>query len=348
MNVNLTSHSVLAQVQSRARLQARMETLQYEISSGTLQNAGQVLGAGSRSLISAYQERISISAYRSNIQSAQYQLETAYSSLGSLNDLVESLKQNLVAVQSGAAALDRAQSSAHAILDQLPSILSGTSGVKNPLLGQNGPATSVMNYFSPATQSAHQDFIAQFSLSFGGAPDSVDTNGITSQQISDFIDSFAASYDNESAWGAEWTGGVIDPKSVLIGKGNAVSLPTLTGITSLRAITAASVILVELGSANFNSETSNALAQKALTLISSAQTSLTGYRAFIGEMQNKIAAAEDRQSGSDALLIKKISKIESIDQNSAISELTSLKSQLELSYTMTSYLGDLLLANYIR
>jgi flagellar hook-associated protein 3 FlgL len=346
MNFGMTSHSALLQSQVRSHLKARMEAIQSEVSSGIIQNPGRTLGANSRNLISAFQDRDLVAAYRVNIQRANSHLDATYNSLGSLNDLVENLKQSLVAVQATTGDTSSAFSSARSLLSGLPAIFG--NGIDTALSGQNGAATKIIDYFSPASPQARENFLSRFAQQFGERPANIDASRVTAVQISAFFESVEIDYQNETGWSNIWTGGPIDATTVPIGKGDAIALPSLTNVSSLRALTAAAITLVELGMTNLNPDTRDALVQKTLMTVSVAQKTLTGFRAVIGEMQNRISVADARQIENDASLVETIGEIQGVDQNAAISELMNLKSQLEVSYTVTSYLNDMLLVKYLR
>ena len=325
-----------------------METLQSEVMNGTIEAPGRTLGSRSISLVSAFQERDANAAYKFNIARAKSQLDATYNSLSSLNDLVEAFKQTLMIATAGDISLTKVAASARSLLSSLPAILSGSAGGVNSLSGQSGTTATIADYYSPTNSAARQDFLSKFSQQFGGAPDTINAGGVDGGAISAFYDIYNAGYDNESDWSVMWTGGMIDATIIEIGRGERVALPSITSLTPLRALTAAAAFLTETGESNFSPDTGRTLAQKALVTVSAAQTSLTGYRAMVGDMQNKISSAENRQLKYDNALAISIEDLQGIDQNAAIVELTSLKSQLEVSYTMTSYLNDMLLTKYIR
>ena len=106
-------------------------------------------------------------------------------------------------------------------------------------------------------------------------------------------------------------------------------------------------MLTEFTGDNMSADAKAAVVSTAATLMGTATSALTEVQAGVGVTQSAISTANTQISAQSTLLTSSASDLDSVDTVALASRISTLQTQLETSYSLTSRLQQLSLVNYL-
>lgn len=341
---NISFRSMQSGIQA---MKSRLEKLQHEITTGRQSAPAIKLGGQSGPLFAMRQQATTVQAYRDNITASQLALRNADLSLADVSKSADEAQTLILQFRSGTLTKDQLGEAVGRLLETFSDAFAQGTGGLNPLSGQSGRLAPISPYFSNPPSIAQADYHSAFLANFGFAIDDPLASTLTGAQLASFAEGIKAGYSDPLIWEQTWLAGPVASLEVPVSSSWRASSPTVASIDGVKGLAASLVNLVELSSADVSDEAFGTAVETVTAQLGVAAKSLQDSRARIGWQQAKLIALDEtyqtRQSRIDAAL----SSLEGIDQYAAVSELNDLKSQLEISYTITSKLQDLFLARYI-
>ncbi len=315
-----------------ALLKARMQQLSGEVTSGITSDPGKAL-RGDYTQLSGLEATLSlIDAWSGSAKLAELTAQTQQSALQALDQAAGGLGTQLL--QAGSSGTQNTvgplAEQARAAFATAVSALNTRAGNRNVF---SGAATD-----QPALASADA-ILAEVTTAVAGQ--------VTTQGVVDAVKAWFASPTGYAA--LAYKGSATPASPIPIGKGQSAPLTTtaldpaivdtLTGLATAAMIDAPDVagnIVLQAGLAT-------AAGQSLLTAGNSRAT----LAAEIGITQNRIAAAQTRNTAEQSALQAAKSKLLTVDQYQAASDLQVVQTQLEMLYALTARIGNLSLVNFL-
>ena len=104
--------------------------------------------------------------------------------------------------------------------------------------------------------------------------------------------------------------------------------------------------MTEFTGSTMSTAAQQAAVTSATSLVNQALSGLTGLQASVGVTQSAISTADDQNSAKSTLLSTKTGDMKDVDVYALNTRITSLQTQIEASYELTSQMKQLSLVNY--
>jgi flagellar hook-associated protein 3 FlgL len=326
--------------------QSQLATLEVESSTGQYANLGLQLGSESGYELSLRTQDDLLQAMTSANGVIATNMSTAQSALSSILSAAQSAAQSLAQSPSGA---DPAtlQSLGQGNLQQLID-LANTNGSDGYVFGgQNTQTAPLDDYFAQPTSSAKTAIDSAFQSYFGFPVGSPQAGNITAAQMSSFLTGPFASEFASPAWGANWSTASSANTTAEISPGNVIETSTNTNAVGFQQLAEGYAMLTEFGSIGLNSTTQQALTSAATSSISQGVSSIIDVQAQLGQSQSQVTQANSEMSSQMSLLQTELGRYDNVDAAQVATELTTLSTQLETAYQLTSQIHNLNLAQYL-
>ncbi len=157
---------------------------------------------------------------------------------------------------------------------------------------------------------------------------------------------FAAQFQSPN-WGSYWSNASDANTSSEISPGNVVDTSANANAPGFQQLAQGYSMLSEFANIGLGSGAQAAVVSAASTLILQGAGSITATQAQLGLTQSQVTQANDTMSSQMTLLQTEIGRSDNVDPAQIATELTTLSTQLETSYQLTSQIHNLNLAQYL-
>ena len=329
------------------RLQGDLTTAQTELASGTLADPGLTLGArsGAIATITAHQSALTTLAgtnaiAATRLDSSQTALKTALA--GSQGFLGALISQSGIAAEPSVAGTQ-----ATAALKTLTGVLNTTVDGEFIFGGINSGQKPIADYPGAPPGAAKTAFDTAFQSAFGVLPSDPAAASITPAAIGSFIDTqFAALYDPAQFSANVSSASDTVPEST-IAEGETAVTGASANAPGFRKLFAAYTLVGELSTGTLSAAAYRTVLDKATATISAATPGLTDISTALGLSQQRVSDADDRLSLQQDTLKKALGSLQDVDTYALSNRISTLTTQIETAYSLTSKLHQLSLLNYI-
>lgn len=338
-----TYASMLQQQTISAQIQGRMSTLQTEASTGLLADPVKSMGAG----VATFYALQSTQAQQSSVQTAATAvgnrltvMQTALTSLNSLTSDISTtaLKADITAGNNGAEVVS---AEAGGALDQMLGLLNTTYNGQHVFSGNNSGAPSVVSSSSlPGGLMDQVNAIVSSAVSAkGGVPLSAsDMAGLESSLDSVVGPSGTAFTGTDNG----------QPVRVSTGGTQSLSYDMKANSQPFQDIMKGMVMLSLINSGSLDGSAKKQALTDSTQLLNGGLTELTNNTALLGAKQSQLQTISDNQKAAAAATQLQIATMDAADPYKTATELTNLKTQLQVTYEITSMIGQLSFVDYMR
>ena len=346
--VYISSTSLMSSMrQTIMSAQSNLSTAQTELSSGTYADLGLSLGEGSGQVLSLAQEKNRLSAYTAGNAAAATRLTATDTAMTSLQTTASSFLASLTAAASAGTLTSTMQDTASGNLASLISTLNTTVGGE-AIFGGINTANLPMTTYTTDPASANKTAIDNaFSAAFATSQTSSDASAITPDQMTSFLNGSFADLFSASSYGSTWSSASDQTQTTQVSATQTVTSSVSANNAAFRGLAQAYSMVSELTGSNVSAATQEAVVAAATSVLTKAMGGLTDTQASVGLAQNAITDANTRITAQTSLLSSENDSLTSVDVYALNSKITSLQTQIEASYKLTSSLQQLSLVNYL-
>jgi flagellar hook-associated protein 3 FlgL len=333
--------------QSILQMQSALAQAQTEVSTGTVADVGLSLGARTGYSLSLKSQTDQLSTYTATNAVATTRLSTTSSALDSMLSSAQGLSAALVSAQSAGGSTSTLQASATASLQSLISGLNTSVGGQAIFGGIKTDATPIADYFSTTTSSAKQAVDGAFQQAFGTSQTSSGAASISGSDMQAFLSNQFAGLYSDSNYQSTWSSASSTTIQTAISPSQTTTTSVSANSSAFQKLTQAYTMLTEFTGSNLSADARAAVVSTASALVSSGIADLTNLQSGVGVAQSAITNANSVMSTQADVLKSNVSDLESVDTYALSSTVTTLQTQLEASYSLTSRLQQLSLVNYL-
>lgn len=333
--------------QTVQRLQGDLTRAQTELASGKLADPGHSLGARSAGIaaISAHQASLSTLIDTNGIVSTR--LEASQLALKGASDGGQDFVSVLIAQRGTAAPEAIARQRAVDSLQSLTSLLNTSIDGEYVFGGTNGGIAPVPEYPGSPPGAAKISFDTAFQARFGILPNDPAAASIPSTDIGSFIDNeYSALFDPASFKGI-FSNAADEPTAARISESETVTTGASANAPGLRSLFKAYVLVAELGGGNLSRDGFDVVLQKATGFAAAATTDVSFLQGALGLDQQRVSAASTRLAAQQDLLKTSLGTLQDVDTYAADAKVSTLTTQIEAAYSLTSKIHGLSLLNYL-
>lgn len=334
-------------LQSVLNAQQQLSISEQEASSGSYADVGLQLGAVTNQDFSLRQEQTQMQTYAdtnnavstrlSGTQNVLSQLQTTAQNF--LNSLISSTNQNGVGTDLQTTAQDALQS----FTTQLNTSVNG----QYIFAGINTGVQPVTNYFSAGSaNSASVDSAFQAAFGFSQSSSS-NVATITGSQMQNFLTTQFPSLFQGTNWTSNWSSASDTTISSQISDTETATTSVSANQTAFQELAQGYTMVASLGAQDLSTDALNQVVSQATTMMQQGIAGLVSMQTNLGFTQNDITDANNQMSVQLNILSTQISNLESVNPYQISTQVTSLQTQIETAYSLTSQLQKLSLVNYI-
>lgn len=328
-------------------MQSRLSNLQKEISSGTVADLGDSLGAKVGVDLSYGMSNSLLTSILSSNKVVSTNLSLAQTALTNVASDAQSLQSNLVQAANGESNPAAIATQAQAILSALVSSLNSSAGGQFVFGGINSGVPPVSNYFSTPASAAQQQVASAFSQAFGMSQTSSNVGSITAAQMQSFLSGPFADLFSSSNWSANWSQASSQATQSQISPGLTVDTSVTANAPALQQLAEGYTMLSDLNLQGLSQPAYNAVISTATSLISQGIAGVTQLQANVGEMQSQVTSANNTMTIQQNFFQTQIGNLENVDQTQTAVSVNNLTTQLQTAYQLTAKLQQLSLAQYL-
>ena len=346
----ISSSSVLSSIrQSVLQAQAGLTQAQTEISSGTQADIGVYLGASTGASVSMKNQIDALDSYTTTNGLASTRLDTTATALTSMVSLAQTISASLVSASSTGGSTTALQATGSSGLQALLSELNTSVGDQYVFGGNNTGTTPATDYSSTSTAKTAVD--ASFSQTFGFSQTSDSASTISGSAMTSYLNGSFADQFSDSNWSANWSQASSTTISSKIAPSQTATTSVSANETAFRQIAEAYTMLSEFMPAIIGAsrglDAKAAVVTKATTLMNTGLAALNQVQTGVGITQAAITSTDTGLSAQTTLLKSDVSDVEDVDTYALNTRVTTLQTQLQASYELTSRLQTLSLTNYL-
>lgn len=349
MTINNVSSSYLstAILPAVRQAQSQLATLTVEAATGQYADLGLQLGGQSGYELSLRSQDDLLQALTNANGIVSTNLSTAQTALSSILSSAQTAAQNLTQSSASIGAGSTLQSLGQTNLQQLIALANTTAGGGYVFGGQNTQAAPLDDYYAQPASTAKSAIDTAFQSYFGFPTTSPQVTNITSSQMQGFLSGpFAAQFDSPN-WGSYWSNASSANTSSQIAPDDVIETSTNTNTSGFQQLSQGYAMLSEFGGIGLGSGAQEAVTSAASGLINQGVHSITTTQSQLGLVQSRVTQANNSMSSQMTLLQTEIGRSDNVDPAKIATELTTLSTQLETSYQLTSQIHNLSLAQYL-
>ena len=341
MKVSFVSSQAISKAMryQTARLQSDLTKATTEMSTLRVADTGLALGARSSISVTLHREIDRLKGITDSNELAAARLKSTQLGLQELTAAASKLIENYSTALSGAGEPGIAQT-----LTLMSSVLNTNLNGENIFAGINTDVTPFNDFLDPASPN-RVAFDAAFSTHFGFAADDPASRTITVTQMAAFLAVVEPQFSG-AGW-STWSRADDQQITTRITLTETAQTSVSANILGFRKLAMAAATVAAGFAGPLSEEARNVLLENGVKLLGQAVSELADQQGYTGVTEQRLAQASERISMQIDLFSGSIRNLEGVDEFEAAAKVTALKTQLEVSYSLTASMQKLSLLNYL-
>lgn len=347
MKVSFVSSQAISQAlrYQTARLNSDLVKATKELGSLRVADTGLALGARTGMSVSLHREVDRLKGLIDSNKLAATRLDITQTGLMQITDAAGSLLADFATALSGTADPTIVQQQAAKTLTMLTSVLNTNLNGENIYAGINTDVKPLADFLDPnaANRIAFDD---AFSAHFGFAPDTTGAASITTAQMDAFLAVVEQQF-SDANWQENWSQATDQQITSRITLTETAQTSVSANIPGFRKLAMAAATVAATLGGQLSEEARTAAIEYGVGLLGEAVRDLANQQGYTGVVQQRLEAANERLSMQINLFSNSIRDLEGVDEYEVASRITGLRTQIEISYSLTSSMRQLSLLNYL-
>lgn len=328
------------------RMQADLVRSEKEVVTGRVADPGLVLGARAGQSISLSRDVDRLGTLIDSNSLVSSRLASTQASLVQLTDIAKDLLPALTTAASGPIDPAIPQNQAKSALSTITSILNTTQNGEYLFAGINTDSKPLNDFDAPVSP-ARTAFDTAFNLFFTFPITDPAAGDITSEQLNLFMDQLEADEFFGAGWAANWSSAADQQISARITMSETTKASVSANDEGIKKLVMAAAFASYFLEGALDDNVKQDVMQRAVGILGEAVANLGSTQAEVGIIQQRVANASERVSMQIDLFKLNINDLEGVDPYEASSRITSLLTQIEVSYALTSRIQQLSLVRFL-
>lgn len=347
MKVSFVSSQAINQAlrYQTARLNADLVKATKELGSLRVADTGLALGARTGLSVSLHREVDRLKGVIDSNKLATSRLDITQAGLRQLTDAAGGLLVDFTTALSGSTDPAIVQQQAAKTMSLLTSVLNTNLNGENIYAGINTDKMPLADFLDPDNDN-RKAFDEAFDQHFLFAPDDPAAANITASQMEDFLALIEPQF-SEAGWMDKWSQATSGQITTRITLTETAQTSVTANIPGFRTLAMAAATIAATFGGPLSEEARTVALEKGVSLLGQAVRELANQQGQTGVVQQRIEAANERLSMQIDLFSGSIRDLEGVDEYEVASRITGLRTQIEISYSLTSSMRQLSLLNYL-
>ncbi len=311
--------------------------LQDEAVTGTYSDVGLELGTRTSTSLDYSRESSRLQSVIDANSFAETRMEGSQLALTNISSAGQKLLDALTAL-SGNTDVNSLKVSADSAKSVLENFVSYANTAVNGEYLFSGTATDVQTFDDDFIERVTKDFRDAFDAFRGGTA----AKDVTADQMKTFLSGYEASFN----WDL-WNNASDTVMTTRISSSETVATSTSANSDGFKNLVLASVIASQLTNAGLGSGALSVVSQQATQYAGSAISGVTAQQSALGLSQERIGKANTYMSNQITIIDTQLTSLVGVNTEEASVRLSTLLNQVETSYSITSRILGMSLADYI-
>jgi flagellar hook-associated protein 3 FlgL len=349
MKTTFVSTSALSQATrlSLMKAQQRLVSAEKEATTWRYADVGTSIGFRTGEAVSLRQDHARLSSIKDSNSIASTRMEMTQKVLEGLLADANSFLGTLLASRDSDGGPQVAEVEARTRLNSMINGLNTAVNGAYIFAGVNADVRPLAPYYGNPPSTSRQAVANAFFTEFGVSQTDPAAAGISATDMQAFLDTTFADLTADPAWSTIWSSASSQNVRSRISLSEIVETSTNANTAPMRDLISAYTMVADLGATNLNKEAYKAVIDTAGKIVESAIQKLIDLSATLGTAQERVKTSDERMTIQIGVLQKRIVGLEGVDPDEAATRVTTLLTQIETSYALTSRIQNLSLLNYI-
>jgi flagellar hook-associated protein 3 FlgL len=333
-----------------AEVQAELIKSQKEVVTGRLANIGEELGGITSRSLNLHRDLDMLKNLQNTNSVVDQRMSASQAALSTMSASAQTGMEAMIAL-SGANDETLLAIAAQTLKDALDSFTdSANSSMNGEYLfsGINTDVKPLNDYFDPAGSPAKASFDSAFLGFFGFAQSDPLAANITVTQMDDFLTNVVEPLFDSAQWNTDWSNATDTKMSSRISRNEVVNSSTTVNESGARRMALAAVVGLELINSPINRQVRQQMVERTISYFGEAISGLDYERGQLGLSQARVKTANESISVQLTIVETNINGMEGVDVYEASTRMTSLMTQMEISYSLTARISQLSLVNMLK
>ena len=342
MKVSFVSSQAITQAlrYQTSRLQADLVKANKEVGTLRVADAGLALGARTGISVSLNREIDRLKGLIDSNKLAATRLETTQLGLKDLSDAATDLLGDYSTGLTGVVDPSIVRQQAEKVLATMASVLNGNVMGENIYAGINTDVQPFRDFLDPASPNR-----VAFDTAFAAYP-FADTANITKAEMEAFLTSVEPQFLG-AGWQGTWSQATDQQITSRITLTETAQTSVSANAPGFRKLAMATAIVAATLDDTLSKEARTAVINRGIALLGEAITDLGNQQSHTGITEQRLDKANERLTMQINLFSGTIQDLEGVDEYEAATRVTNLRTQIEISYSLTSSMRQLSLLNYL-
>lgn len=331
---------------SLAKTQLKLAEAQKEVTTGRHADVGANLGYKTGQTLSLRQDHARLKTIIDTNSVVSTRLSSTQAALKSLSDDAQLFVGQLIGARNADSGPTVVQNQAKAALTSFTNAINTAVDGAYLFSGINADVKPVADYFASPTSPNRQAVADAFFAAFGTTADDPANINIPAADMQAFLDGPFSDLFADPAW-SDWSAASDQNVKSRISTSELIETSTNANHLGVRKLAMAYAMVADLGMANLNEATYQAVVDGATRIAGEAVQDLATEQSRLGTAQERVKSADDRMSIQVDILANHIGLLEGVDPYEASTRVSALMTQVETAYAMTARIQNLSLLKYL-
>jgi flagellar hook-associated protein 3 FlgL len=332
---------------SLMKVQLELAEAQKEMTTGRHADVGKSLGYRTSQTISLRQEHARLNTMIETNTVVSTRLEVTQSTLQNMVDNAQEFVGQLLASRNDGADAAIIKGQAESGLDTLTNSVNASYGESYLFAGVNTDIKPLADYFTTPASASSLGVENAFLTAFGITQSDPGVSAITATDMQTFLDTGFADLFDDPSWTTDWSSASNQNVRNRISTNELIETSANANESAIRKLAQAYTMVADLGVTDLNKETFDTVLNQAIAIASEAIQEMGEVQSRLGFAQQRVADASEQMSIQVDTLTTHVNSLEAVDPNEAATRVSSLLTQIESSYALTSRLMNLSILNYL-
>lgn len=328
-------------------LQKQMAQTQIEASTGKIADRAMALGLNSATDVGLNQQVQRLDTIKTLNATVSGRLDATQTTLTTMSSIVTDMIGTLVQAKSGGVDFAVIQQKATAALQSLNDKLNTSYNGQYLFAGVNTDVMPVAANPDDATSAGKVAVETSFAAAFGMSPSDPGVANIDPASMNAFLDGSFSQLFDDTGWRTNFSSASDKTIRSRISVSEVVDGSVSADASAFRQVTQALTMISQLGLKGMGDTTKSALIDKAMSVLTTGQASITAMQTSVGGVQTRVSDATDRLTIQSQNLSKSIGAMEDVDPYAVSMQFSSLSTQIQTAYSITARIQQLSILKYL-
>jgi flagellar hook-associated protein 3 FlgL len=328
------------------RLQSDLAKAQTEVTSGKYNDVGVALGARTGQAVALNRDIDRLGGMIDTNSLVATRLDATQEALSRITSEAESFLSALTVGGTSDTERQILQQNGTNALETLTSVLNTSLNGEYIFAGVNTDVKPINDYGAEGAPNKAA-FDAAFLAHFGFPQTNAAAEGITADEMTDFLDNVVEPMFTGVEWEANWSNATDETITSRIALNETAETSVSASAIGMRKFAMGASMISDLLQTPLNENARNALVERTRTLVGEAISDIQNVQAKVGLVQTRVNDASERLSMQVDIMTTNLGDLQGVDPYEASTRVNNLLAQIETSYALTARIQQLSLLDYL-